>query len=937
MIRLSFNGALSTVGASAVVVDTRTEKIVLDYGTKIQEIPPKFPLPVDGKPDAIIATHCHLDHSGALATFFTKGNSCPVYAINVTRPLTELLLRDSIKISREEGIELPFTKADVKETIKNFLPINYRAPFKIHKTEVTCYDAGHIPGSLMAFMKTGEKNILYTGDFKTTNARLLKKADQDLPEIDILITESTYSDREHPDRKSQERQLVETINDTLAVDGVCLIAGFAVGRIDEILLALNARGIDYPVYVDGMAKKGITIINQYKKLLREPNSLDRVLEKVEYVASERMRRRIIRQPCVILTTSGMCVHPDTYVQLSDGLSVPIAETESPVFSFNFRTGKLSKDLCIKKYLKPSPEFLYEIGTSTGTIKVTPDHKFFIINDLNFEEREASKLKKGDRIAYIKRIPFTGRTQPIQVKIGEWCSISNEGLRYIRAKRSELKLSQKELGKLLGISQGEISAIELGRVHLREKSLDKILETLKINSETFKEMHIDFKTLKTKIFDKVKIPTKTTPELCQLLGYFLGDGDVHQGKEIRLTDKDVENLLIYKNLAKKVFGIEGNIKKVERNRLLIHSTVAAKFIGELIKGGSRTRKIPEIIQQSSLEDVAAFLRGLFDAEGTVYTGTTNYTGISSVSKDIVHVAQLLLLRFGIVSKLQDVFNKKAYGKKAYYLTIYHPECLKRFAEKIGFSGSAKAKKMNKLLSKLKFSWSHLDILPISKSEIYCHLKKFFKRIPRSRELNIWKNCKESLTLRTLEKLLGTLENHKNKINDSEFSKFVSKLKHLYNSDITWTKILKIKKFRSDTKFVHDLGILTNQTYTANGFIVHNCSGGPIVQYIKKLYDDRNCSLVLTSFQVEGTPGKTLLETGRYINEKAGLNLELKMFVKRLDFSSHCGRSDLFNFAEKVDPEKIFCIHGDHTEEFASELREKGFDAVAPLANNRIFVI
>jgi len=116
-----------------------------------------------------------------------------------------------------------------------------------------------------------------------------------------------------------------------------------------------------------------------------------------------------------------------------------------------------------------------------------------------------------------------------------------------------------------------------------------------------------------------------------------------------------------------------------------------------------------------------------------------------------------------------------------------------------------------------------------------------------------------------------------------------------------------------------------------------SGGPIVQYIKKLYDDRNCSLVLTSFQLEGTPGKTLLETGRYINEKAGLNLELKMFVKRLDFSSHCGRSDLFNFAEKVDPEKIFCIHGDHTEEFASELREKGFDAVAPLANNRIFVI
>jgi putative mRNA 3-end processing factor len=116
-----------------------------------------------------------------------------------------------------------------------------------------------------------------------------------------------------------------------------------------------------------------------------------------------------------------------------------------------------------------------------------------------------------------------------------------------------------------------------------------------------------------------------------------------------------------------------------------------------------------------------------------------------------------------------------------------------------------------------------------------------------------------------------------------------------------------------------------------------NGGPIVWYIKKLFDDENCSLVLSSFQVEGTPGKILLETGKYINEKAGLDLKLKMFVRKLDFSSHLGKSELFEFIEKVNPEKVFCIHGDHTQEFALELKEKGFDAIAPLANNRIFMI
>jgi putative mRNA 3-end processing factor len=305
MIQVSFLGAMGFVGCSAVLVDTGIEKIVLDYGTRIQEPPPKFPLPINGKVDTVLLSHCHLDHSGGVPIFFAKENGCSIYSADVTKTLTNLLLLDSIKISREEGYELPFTKDDVKETIDRFSPIPYRKPFKIRKTEVTFFDAGHIPGSAMPFLDFGGNTLLYTGDFKTTSTRMLKKADEDLPEIDCLITETTYADRDHPDRKVQEKELIRLINETLSVDGVALLAGFAVGRIDEMLLILDTYGIDYPVYVDGMAKKAITIINQHNNILKDPKSMDRALEKVEYVTSDKMRKKIIRKPCVILTTSGM--------------------------------------------------------------------------------------------------------------------------------------------------------------------------------------------------------------------------------------------------------------------------------------------------------------------------------------------------------------------------------------------------------------------------------------------------------------------------------------------------------------------------------------------------------------------------------------------------------------------------------------------------------
>lgn len=105
-----------------------------------------------------------------------------------------------------------------------------------------------------------------------------------------------------------------------------------------------------------------------------------------------------------------------------------------------------------------------------------------------------------------------------------------------------------------------------------------------------------------------------------------------------------------------------------------------------------------------------------------------------------------------------------------------------------------------------------------------------------------------------------------------------------------------------------------------------NGGPVSYYIKKLHDRENCTLAMTGYQVEGTVGRTLLDTGRYINE--GINVRPKMRMDFMDFSAHSDRSHTIDYIKRVKPRKIFFMHGDRTQEFAKEFRGMGFDASAP---------
>jgi len=299
-------GGTREVGKSAILLEAGRTKVLLDYGMKlIPKQHPEFP-PIPEEVDAVLLTHAHLDHSGALPRLVSHGMEVPIYALDITKYYTELLLYDSIKVAKLKGHNLGYGEREVKKTLENFRTIDFNIPFKVGDLEVTAIDAGHIPGSAMFHVNYDGTSLLYTGDFNTVESRLMPPARiEDIPKVDILITETTYAKKEHPPRDKQEILLKETVMETLNSGGAVIIAGFAIGRLLEVAMALRARGFKGDIFLDGMARKSTEITSEFSNKVRNYEEMSLTIRSMIPVRDWGMRERIAKRPSVVLTTSGM--------------------------------------------------------------------------------------------------------------------------------------------------------------------------------------------------------------------------------------------------------------------------------------------------------------------------------------------------------------------------------------------------------------------------------------------------------------------------------------------------------------------------------------------------------------------------------------------------------------------------------------------------------
>ena len=345
-MKLQFLGAARQVTGSRYYLEAAGAKLLVDCGM-FQERQYQDrnwqPSPVSPKQiDALVLTHAHLDHCGLTPKLVKEGFRGPILTTAASADLVDLILRDSAEIQTEDAAykkrrhrkegrkgrhpEVPlYTISDVERTLPLIQAAPYERAEKINENVwVTFHDAGHILGSAIVEVSICEgdrlRKVLFSGDLGQRDRPILR--DPTLPgAADFVVLESTYGDRVHAQHESIELQLERVINQTVRGGGNLLIPVFAVERAQELMfyigqLVRDDRIPDVPVFLDSPMAVDVTevfrrhrecfdeqtweIINSGNSPLRFPGL------RMVRSAAESKAINDLREPAIIMSTSGMC-------------------------------------------------------------------------------------------------------------------------------------------------------------------------------------------------------------------------------------------------------------------------------------------------------------------------------------------------------------------------------------------------------------------------------------------------------------------------------------------------------------------------------------------------------------------------------------------------------------------------------------------------------
>ncbi|MEM1007612.1 MAG: MBL fold metallo-hydrolase [Myxococcota bacterium] len=325
-------GGAQEVGASSTFLDFGKSRFLVDAGIRIgshsdDPLPDLSRLQEETGPiDAIILTHAHIDHSGALPLVHMAYPQTPIYMTPATYAVLRILLADSqrhMQRHAQQEREIPLYPASALASCFGCIrPTAFEFPLRLAQGEVclTFHPAGHILGASSVSFQSRQGTLLLSGDISITAQQTIPGMLTPRIQPDVIMIESTYGDRLHAHRPTQEQNLIRTIHQALDNQGKVLIPAFAVGRAQEIIQILRQareQGVlpEFPIYVDGMVQAVCSLYQEFPDILqprlrhlirhnKDPFFSEAL--QIRKVRSQQQREQILEgPPCCIIASSGM--------------------------------------------------------------------------------------------------------------------------------------------------------------------------------------------------------------------------------------------------------------------------------------------------------------------------------------------------------------------------------------------------------------------------------------------------------------------------------------------------------------------------------------------------------------------------------------------------------------------------------------------------------
>ena len=339
-VRIQFLGAAGTVTGSKFVVHGESSKVLVDcgmfQGLKALRLKNWEKLEVEPRDiDAAILTHAHLDHCGYLPRLVRDGFRGKIYVTPFTAELAKVILLDSAQIQTEDAkyaAKKGFSKhnppralyevEDVWRTIEKFEVIDFHEETKVNSEFSFSFSpSGHILGGAVIELEVQKKKLVFSGDLGREHHPILRNPELvEIENLDAIVIESTYGDRQH---LKPSTQFEELIKETIGRGGSVLIPAFAVDRTEVILIRLRelmeaGKIPKVPVYADSpMALKALHF---YRQAISEesdeikPEIIQKWRDDDPFDAGTLVELPTVEDsmtinnpqvPCIIISASGM--------------------------------------------------------------------------------------------------------------------------------------------------------------------------------------------------------------------------------------------------------------------------------------------------------------------------------------------------------------------------------------------------------------------------------------------------------------------------------------------------------------------------------------------------------------------------------------------------------------------------------------------------------